>query len=448
MRYPTYPEYRDSGVEWLGEVPASWDMRPLWTLFRREKIQGYPDEELLSVYRDYGVIPKSSRDDNFNKPSDDLSSYQLVEADDLVVNKMKAWQGSVAVSGHRGIVSPAYHVLKPSHKECSKFLHYLFRSANYTIGYMANSKGIRVNQWDLEPQRHRQMPVLLPSRDEQKRIASFLDEETGAIDSLVREQERLIEILQEKRQAVISHAVTKGLNPDAPMKPSGVEWLGEVPAHWEVVRLSYITLAKCDGPFGSGLKSSHYTDIGVRVVRLGNIRAGTFDTGDSVFISEDHHQGALRGQHDVCNGDLLIAGLGDLNNPVGRACVAPLNIEPAIVKADCFRIRLDRKQANPQYMAHFLSQAALLTQGKDSTGSTRQRIPLGDTTSRRCLLPPLEEQNEIVESLKRTLVSIDRLIGRARDAVELLISRRSSLVSSAVTGKIDIRDRVSSKDMA
>ena len=141
----------------------------------------------------------------------------------------------------------------------------------------------------------------------------------------MEEQRRLIELLKEKRQAVISHAVTKGLDPTAPMKDSGVEWLGQVPAHWRVLALGRITTAKCDGPFGSGLKSEHYTDEGVRVVRLQNIREDGFNDLDAAFIDPIYYSQEL-GDHDVRSGDILIAGLGDDRNTVGRACVAPSGI--------------------------------------------------------------------------------------------------------------------------
>ena len=151
MSFPRYPKYKPSGVEWLGEVPRHWALRPLCALFRRLKRTDFPDEQLLSVYRDFGVVSKDSRDDNFNKASDDLSAYQLVEPGDLVINKMKAWQGSVAVSNLRGIVSPAYFTYFATHTECSRYLHYLMRSLPYIACYQTMSKGIRINQWDLEP---------------------------------------------------------------------------------------------------------------------------------------------------------------------------------------------------------------------------------------------------------------------------------------------------------
>lgn len=136
MSLPRYAEYKDSGVEWLGEIPSHWSTRPLWTLFQRSKRVGHEAEQLLSVYRDHGVVPKNSRSDNNNKPSDDLSPYQLVCPGDLAINKMKAWQGSVAISRHRGIVSPAYFVYEVRHEEDSRYLHYLMRSPRYITGVM------------------------------------------------------------------------------------------------------------------------------------------------------------------------------------------------------------------------------------------------------------------------------------------------------------------------
>jgi type I restriction enzyme, S subunit len=141
---------------------------------------------------------------------------------------------------------------------------------------------------------------------------------------------------------LITRAVTRGLDPNVPMKHSGVDWLGEIPAHWDCLALARVTLSRCDGPFGSGLKSEHYSNEGVRVVRLQNIGWAEFSASDHAYIDEAYAREL--GDHSVLAGDLLIAGLGDEGHPVGRACVAPSGIEPAMVKADCFRFRLNRRR--------------------------------------------------------------------------------------------------------
>lgn len=170
------------GSEWLGTWPSHWSAAPLWTLYQRQKSTGHPEEQLLSVYRDRGVIPKASRDDNFNRASEDLDGYQLVVPGDLVVNKMKAWQGSVAVSTYRGIVSPAYFVHRPLHKAQDAYLHHLMRCHRYVTGYFSISKGIRVNQWDLDAYRHSRLPILLPPLIEQQEIVTTIESETDSIN--------------------------------------------------------------------------------------------------------------------------------------------------------------------------------------------------------------------------------------------------------------------------
>ena len=196
----------------LWYIPRNWGCVSISRMFTRIKRTGHIDRELLSVYRDYGVIPKSSRDDNNNKPSEDLSPYQLVEINNLVVNKMKAWQGSIAISGCEGIVSPAYFVYSPkiifNDLALPKYIHYLLRNSIYITQYLSRSKGIRVNQWDLDPDEFKSIDVLLPTKEEQTQIAAFLDHETAKIDKLIDLQLQQIELLKERRTALISAAVT------------------------------------------------------------------------------------------------------------------------------------------------------------------------------------------------------------------------------------------------
>ncbi|WP_324660209.1 restriction endonuclease subunit S [Enterobacter bugandensis] len=203
---------KDSGVEWLDRIPEHWNIIQVGRLYNRIKRTGKADKELLSVYREHGVIPKSSRDDNNNKPSDDLSQYQLVKIDDLVLNKMKAWQGSIAISKFEGIVSPAYFVYTPQKSinelAQSQYIHHLLRNTLYITQYLCRSKGIRINQWDLDPEEFKTIPVLLPPKTEQKEIHEMIDNETKKIDTLIQKQLQQIELLKERRTALIAAAVT------------------------------------------------------------------------------------------------------------------------------------------------------------------------------------------------------------------------------------------------
>lgn len=204
---PTVP-MKDSGVEWLGEVPVHWRNRKVKRLFTQSKRQGYTDMEVLSVYRDYGVVKKSSRDDNNNKTPDDLSLYQLVMAGDLVVNKMKAWQGSLGVSEYQGITSPDYVVYSPSHGEAPRFLHYLLRASHMPKVYLSISNGIRPSQWRIEPEKFEQVEVFLPGKAEQLEIVTYLENQLTRINELMLCCEQASNFFSERRSALISAAVT------------------------------------------------------------------------------------------------------------------------------------------------------------------------------------------------------------------------------------------------
>lgn len=203
---------KEIGVKWLGKVPKHWNVVPVWAMYRPKKETGHPEMTLLSVYRDFGVIERRSRDDNKNRESEDLSGYQLVDSGDLVTNKMKTWQGSIAISGLRGIVSPAYYVYRKLHDENDSFLHHLFRSAPYITGYQSISKGIRVGQWDLEADKFRLFPVLIPPIEEQQSIATYIARAASRIDTLIEKTERSIELLREHLTALIVAAVTGKIN--------------------------------------------------------------------------------------------------------------------------------------------------------------------------------------------------------------------------------------------
>ncbi|ENO7551881.1 restriction endonuclease subunit S [Klebsiella quasipneumoniae] len=436
-KYKAYPEYKDSGVEWLGDIPDHWKTISISRLFSRIKRTGYTEKELLSVYRDYGVIPKSSRDDNNNKPSEDLSPYQLVEPNDLVMNKMKAWQGSIAISECEGIVSPAYFVYKPNNVLFElahpRYVHYLLRNPIYVTQYLSRSKGIRVNQWDLDPDEFRNIELLLPDKTEQDKIYCFLDHETAKIDNLIEKQKQLIELLKEKRQAVISHAVTKGLNPDVPMKDSGVEWLGEVPAHWIVSGFKKYLSSIVDYRG----KTPNKTDDGILLVTARNIKKGELDyTLSQEFIApSDYKEVMSRGLPDI--GDVLFtteAPLGEVAN-VDRIDIA---LAQRIIKLKGMTSRLD----NYYFKYFIMSSAFQQSLNLYSSGSTAQGIKAERFVYLRKLLPPINEQMEIVRFLDKEISKIDILVEQHFVMLSLLQERRTALISAAVTGKIDVRDWV------
>ena len=201
-------EMKPSGMEWIGEIPKNWDTVRCTHLFEVKHIKNTSGEINLSVYRDYGVIKRDSRDDNYNRVSEDTSNYKLVDPGDFVFNKMKCWQGSLGISEYRGIVSPAYTVCKPKRPFHGKYFHYLLRSWSYIQEFNRLSYGVRIGQWELRFEDFKDIVVPYPSVLEQAQIANFLNDKTQQINELIAAEHRKIELLQEYRQSLISEAVT------------------------------------------------------------------------------------------------------------------------------------------------------------------------------------------------------------------------------------------------
>ena len=438
-KYKPYPAYKDSGVEWLGQMPSEWRTKRVGHLFCRKKDTGHPDAELLSVYRDYGVIPKCSREDNWNRPSEDLSPYQLVMVGDLVMNKMKTWQGSIAISDCEGIVSPAYFVAEPCRSTYTddaqpRFIHYLLRSPLYIAQYNSLSKGIRVNQWDLDYDIFKTILSLLPPREEQAQIAAFLDHETAKIDRLIEKQEKLIELLKEKRQAVISHAVTKGLDPNVPMKDSGVEWLGEIPAHWSYTKFGRLAFFQ-EGP---GLRHWQFTEVGVKVICVTNITDNGIDLDKlKKFISDDEYLETYS-HFTVQKGDLLVSSSGNSWGKVAEYT----GEEICILNTSTIRVNEGSlRQLTRQYIRHFLESSCCREQlGLAMTGACQPNFGPSHLNCVLAPIPPFDEQTAIIDYIESKNDSIKTAIEITQRSITLLQERRTSLISAAVTGKIDVRE--------
>ncbi|WP_220125651.1 MULTISPECIES: restriction endonuclease subunit S [Vibrio] len=439
MTFPSYDCFKSIDANWLGRVPSHWEVVRLRYLFKRVKRTNCPEKELLSVYRDYGVIPKNSRDDNHNKPSDDLSPYQLVESGDLVMNKMKAWQGSIAISEYEGIVSPAYFVYSFSGEGKnaidSKYVHYLLRSPAYITQYMARSKGIRVNQWDLEPEAFEHIEVLLPTIKEQKAIATFLDRETQRIDSLIEEKQTFIKLLKEKRQALISHVVTKGLNPNVEMQDSGIEWIGQVPKHWEVKKIKHI----CSNFMYGTSQDCNQSDVGYPVLRIPNIKSTNVDFEDLKYANISDVDALT---YLLSRGDILVIRTNGNPNLVGQSALFDSNGQYLFAS---YLIKLTPKRGvDTSFLVEAMNslsvRQALTFQSRTSVGNYNLSIPSLANTS--IAIPPIDEQKTITNYLSAATINIDLLIQETDKSIALLKEHRTSLISAAVTGKIDVREAV------
>lgn len=427
-----YSSYKPAKAPWLGLVPEHWDERRIKTAVRRSTESNHADATVLSLYRDYGVVVKSARDDNFNRTSEDTSNYKFVEIGDLVVNKMKAWQGSIAVSGYEGIVSPAYHVYKfRDSRIIGQYVHYLLRDQSYLPEYRRLSGGIRIGQWDLSAENFMNIAILVPPVDEQEAIVAFLDEKVCQLDDTVAEIERSIELLQEYRQSVISEAVTRGLDSTVPMKDSGVKWIGKIPEHWKMQRARF-TISRFRK--GSGIKKDEVTSSGdIACVRYGEIYSHYSEKVSD--IRSRTIEASIASPQYVSKGDLLFACTGELVEEIGKNVLFDSE-EPCLVGGDVIIAEHDQHASFLNY-----SLGSYCAQCQKGFGKAKLKvvhISANEIGNVRMPLPPLGEQKAISDYLDEKLSEIDMLIADKQKQVGLLKEYRRSLISEAVTGKFKV----------
>jgi type I restriction enzyme, S subunit len=431
VKLSPYPEYKDSGVPRLGEIPAHWHLLPLRAITKPKGERGRPHLPLLSVYREYGVILKTSRDDNHNRDGSDLSMYKVVEPGNLVINKMKTWQGSLGVAQHTGIVSPAYIVCGLSKRVNERFIHHLLRSRPYVDHYNRLSVGVRIGQWDMRYEDLKQISICVPPEDEQTAIATFLEHADHRINRLIRTKRRMIELLNEQKQAIVQQAVTRGLDPNVRLKPSGIDWLGDVPEHWEVAAL----WMRYSVQLGKMLDTKRITgDHLVPYLRNTDVQWDRINVGDLPvmdIIVEEYPR------YTVQRGDLLVCEGGE----VGRAAIWNGPVSLCGYQKALHRLRPSRNAADvPRYLFYSLFLAA--KRGvfvADGNENTIAHLTAEKLRRHRFAFPPQKEQQAISDNLDATLCYLGRTVDRASREIDLLREYRTRLIADVVTGKLDVR---------
>lgn len=425
MTFPRYPDYKDSGVEWLGEVPAHWETCALKRVVSMKSGDTITSEN-IEESGEFPVFGGNGLRGYTNSYTHD-GTYALIGRQGALCGNINYAQGKFWASEHAVVVSP----LQPVE---TFWLGELLRSMNL------NQYSISAAQPGLSVEIVGNLRIPLPPATEQQKIAVFLDRETTKIDTLIAEQQRLIELLKEKRQAVISHAVTKGLNPNAPMKNSGIEWLGKVPAHWEIKRLKHIKdlspNAFVDGPFGSNLKSEHFIDDGDAYVIESNFATqGRLELSELKTITSDHFETIRRSETKT--GDIIVAKIGA---QFGKASILPIIDKPAVVSGNSMKLTVNNEICETlwAYWQLFnlkaIGEIDLLV-----NGSAQPALSLGAMNELIFLLPSKHEQIEVSDFIDFETTKLDTLTAEAQRAIDLLKERRTALISAAVTGKIDVR---------
>lgn len=412
-----YPAMKSSGAESLGDIPEHWGITDLRHLLRRVTERDRPDLPLLSVVRERGVILRDleDREENHNYVPDDLSNYKVVRAGQFAMNKMKAWQGSYGVSQFDGLVSPAYFVFSLD-GVAKDFFHASIRSRGYIPFFAQASDGVRIGQWDLSQERMKGIPFAVPPLHEQAAIVRYLDHANRRINRYIRAKQRLIALLEEEKQAIIHQAVTRGLDPDVPLKASGVDWLGNVPEHWGVTRVKHEF--DCLNSRRIPLSAEQRGEMSTRRYDYYGA-SGVIDKVDDFIFDED----VLLIAEDGAN--LVLRNLPLVITAKGRFWV---NNHAHILRP---------KHGNLAYLASLL-------EGIDFrpwvSGAAQPKLTMDRLLSVHLAVPPPREQASIIHAVSDSTSGLRSALGRARREVELLHEFRTRLIADVVTGQLDVRE--------
>jgi type I restriction enzyme S subunit len=453
-KWKRYPAYKDSGVEWLGEIPEHWKVLSVRRLAGLIE-QGWSPvaEDRLASEDEWGVIKLSAVSQGLFRPEEHKTLPENVEADtryeiqtgDFLLTRANTPNlvGDVCVVSNTRpqlmLCDLVYRVSVDDNRISRNYLCYWFLSRVGRYQITCDARGSSLSMVKVSQNSIRSWLVALPPYAELKAIASFLDRETAKIDALIAKKERLIKLLQEKRTAIISHAVTKGLDPTVPLEDSGVDWLGEVPGHWEVKRIKYLAIGQnCGiqmGPFGGLLKDLSVEETGFKVYGQENTINDDFTAGHRWIT---YKQLLEMARYSIRKGDLLLTRKGS----IGKCRVVPDDVIPGIIDSDTIRVRVNEDQILKGFLVRLMHEAWYLQE--QIVWNSRGAIVTGLNTTTiaelRVAVPPLSEQKAIASYLDRETTKIDALIAKIREGIEKLKEYRTALISSAVTGTIDVRE--------
>ena len=445
MSLPRYPEYKDSGFEWLGDIPSHWAANPINVLatLNDETLPESTDAELEIDYVDIGSVSLSGgieRTESLTFSDAPSRARRIVRDGDVLVSTVRTYLKAIApvVSPAPNLVaSTGFAVVRPKSGQYSGYLKYGLQCEAFVHQVIARSNGVSypaINASDLA-----RIPLWNPPFVEQRAIASFLDRETAKIDALIAEQEKLLALLAEKRQATISHAVTRGLDPNAPMKDSGIPWLGDVPAHWRVTRLKFIAAVQTGIAKGKDTSGKH--TITVPYLRVANVQDGHLALEDVSTIEIEPEQ---LDRYRLQSGDVLMNEGGDFDK-LGRGALWSGEIDDCIHQNHVFAVRphgvtpqwLNQVAGSCYAQFYFMGRAKQSTNLASISSTNIMELPV--------LLPPQDEQVEILQFVEDKAAKVDALYAAGKHAIEVLKERRSALIAAAVTGQIDVRGAVESQ---
>lgn len=426
---------KDSGIEWIGKIPKGWEVSRIKQLFSEvnERCENSENYKLLSVSEYYGVAPKNEKisDSDMLTHAETLNGYKICKENDLVMNIMLAWKRALGMSEYPGIVSPAYCIYRAKQNMCTKYFHYLFRTDVYANLFKQYSTGIIDSRLRLYPDKFLALKCQVPPIDMQYRIADYLDCKCSQIDAIISKQQEVIEKLKEYKLSVITENVTKGLNPDIPMKDSGVEWIGEIPKNWQILKTRYVVNNICD--------IDHYmptsVESGIPYVMTGDLKefSSEINFQSCKKISIDDYI-KLSNKVKVEKGDLIFARYAT----IGTICYVD-STKDFLVSYSCVIIKPDIKLIEPKFLMYYYKSSAFSEEiAKYFNSNTQSNIGKDSLYKAKVCLPLLNEQIEIVNYLNKKCNRIERLIKNKQKLISKLAKYKKFLIYEVVTGKKEV----------
>jgi type I restriction enzyme S subunit len=426
-----YPNYKESDVEWLGSIPEHWKIVKAKRILREVSIKNHPDEPLLAATQTKGVIPKSLYENTTVTASKNFETLKLVRKGDFVIS-LRSFQGGIEYAHYQGIISPAYTILEPQEEVIHNYYRYLLKSKRYISGLTLLVTGIREGQ-NIDTSKFKDSFLPLPPKEEQTAIARFLDYKLAKINRFIQKKKQLIKLLNEQKAAIINQAVTKGLDPNAKMKDSGIEWLGEIPEHWEKHKLKYLISKPIAGAWGAEPQND---DNDITCVRVADFSEYEIKT-DNLTIRNIE----AKSEQILKPGDLLLekSGGGE-KTPVGRVVLFNQSFKAVTSNfVSKFSTKIDL--VSSEYLLYIFKLINSVRWNfrslKQTTGI--QNIDTYQYMDNWVFIPKIEEQKIIVNHIKSEFKILDETISKIEKEIALVEEYKTALIAEAVTGKIDVR---------
>lgn len=431
--FKAYPKYKDSGVEWLGEVPKHWKVAPGFSVVseRKEKNTGMARSKVLSL--SYGKVIVKPEEKLTGLVPESFETYQFVDPGNIVIRPTDMQNDHTSLrtglAKDQGIITSAYLNLEVSSKHCERFTHYFLHSIDTNKVIYGLGSGLRQN---LDYRDFKRFPFLDIPKAEQIAIANFLDEKVSKIDEAIAQKEQLIQLLNERKQIIIQNAVTKGLNPNAPMRDSGIEWIGEIPEHWKIVQFRRVIqkIDQGDSPPLSNDDTEHH------VLKLSAISAGRYISGEEKAIATKD----FTDKFQLRKGDFLMTR-GNTPELVADTCIVSEEIEHKVMFSDLVYRLIFKDTISPDFALHACQSAymrAIIRLHARGSNSTMSKVSQDSIKSFSLVLPPIDEQLEIAENIEENSTMIMRGISKVESQIVRLKEYKATLINSAVTGKINV----------